>query len=776
MATDVVYDLVPKLDAQINLVNNEVSDYSDNDDRVTQYEHLDLTERISAEIEDGDYSCLICSEPVTAKTAIWDCKSCYRVYHLQCTSAWATKSCETNIGSKEKIKGWNCPSCSNVTEKIPKDYKCWCKKLSNPQYLGLIPHSCGQTCGVTLECGHKCTAICHPGPHNECVAMGPSIECFCGDKSKQLPCIMTKYEGWSCEKTCGELLPCGRHECKQRCHKGLCYDCDAIETSTCYCAQETKNLPCKRQRQKICYNTSGEKWIGTHSCDNDVTGFYTCGKHEFKLKCSSRSSSDFECPLIPKDNETCPCGANLVRDILGHPRVTCEDVIPTCGNVCNKNLSCGHKCIYSCHSGPCPDCPQNTKSHCSCGQQIYIVPCKSIAKGEKPACRRRCTAKTNCGRHRCEEICCSEERAAKKLEKARIWNRPSWPKVHQCTRVCGQLKRCKNHRCTEICHQGPCPPCLESSSEDWVCPCGLTIMRAPIRCGSILPKCPYKCKRIRECGHPMTDHLCHNDDEECPKCFYMVKKPCFCGESQMKMPCSQTSASCGKFCDKTLKCGHKCSKMCHPPGECATVCTKACGKVLPCGHRHTIRCHVPKQCSEMAPKSKDPLNPNKVMSLCSEKLNLQCKCGNLTDQKQCPGETISLLLPCNESCAQLARSRQLAEAFGVDKDSTALPADLYDDDTIDLYLSNPAWCVSIESRLQDVYDRKLSVRRFPPMKSYERMFVHLMAKVYNFKSESQDLEPHRSVVVYADWNSMSDETYPKKPVMKIAEYVTRANI
>lgn len=781
------------VDPQTLLIKNKVEAL---DIHSHHHQDLDLTESLIAELEDGEYMCLICAGEVDARTEIWNCSHCHRVYHLPCATAWAEKSTQKNQAdnnNKKSKEGWPCPACMKTTKKIPREYKCWCRKTTNPMYLGIMPHSCGQTCGVTLECGHRCTAICHPGPHPDCCSMGPAIKCFCGDNQRQLPCVMTSYNGWSCGKICNELLPCGKHKCKRRCHDGLCYDCDTKIESKCYCGQTEKELECAYLREKKCSKLittldddnddekeSVESWIGYFECEKLSTGLYSCRNHEYSFSCKPHKKEDFICPLTPKDTDTCPCGSSLVLDILGHPRLSCKEEIPLCGNVCNKLLPCGHKCLFDCHYGDCPDCPQVNKSHCRCGQEIFLVPCKTIALGEKPACHHKCTAKLQCGRHRCTEICCSEEKTAKALQKSgQAWKltREEWPEVHRCDRVCNILKNCKIHKCTEPCHQGPCKPCMESSNEDYVCPCGQTVVRAPIRCGTVMPKCSHLCTRQREnCEHPMAEHVCHDPAvTPCPKCYYIVPKKCQCGKSTVKAPCSQPVTSCGKFCEELLPCGHMCSKMCHKPGDCIKVCSKSCGKTLPCGHKHmTAKCHFPKKCEDTAPKPGE--------SFCSERVHMQCKCGNVTKTKQCTGRPTSLLLECNESCAVLERNRQIAAAFGMDPATAgttgSVTSDMYSDDIIDLYLSNPAWCRSIERALQEMYTHKLRVKRFPPMRSsYERMFVHLLAQEgFNFKSESQDVDPHRSVVVYADWDTMNNEGYPRKPVMTLSEFVSRANI
>lgn len=514
----------------VDLDANEESEESEDDrdasrnDKISAYENYDLTESLIAEIEDGEYMCLICAGELDVKTEIWNCEHCYRVYHLGCATAWAEKSTKNNSELKEKIHGWSCPSCMKVIKKIPREYKCWCRKTTKPVYIGLTPHSCSQTCGVTLACGHRCTAICHPGPHPECGSMGPATKCFCGNTSKQLPCIMTSYNGWSCGKVCNELLPCGQHKCAQRCHKGLCYDCTTKMSSKCYCGKTVQDLDCASRKKKatckVLENGQVEKWVGVFACDQPVKGFYTCKRHEYDFKCAPRKEQDFDCPLTPHDTDTCPCGSSLVLDILGHPRLSCAEEIPLCGKVCSKPLPCGHKCVYDCHTGECPTCPQVSQMHCSCGQQVFSVPCSMKAVNRPPECRRKCTAKLQCRRHRCTEICCKYERSARALEKSgEAWkmDKSRWPAAHVCDKICNNLKNCQVHRCTEPCHSGDCPKCMESSNDDWVCPCGRTILRAPIRCGTMLPKCPHLCTRDRECGHPMADHPCHSDSDDCPK-------------------------------------------------------------------------------------------------------------------------------------------------------------------------------------------------------------------------------------------------------------------
>lgn len=94
------------------------------------YDKMDLVESLLAEIEDGEYLCLVCADDLNAQSEIWSCEVCYRVYHLPCIRKWAEKSLDYNDTSSSNLgtKTWKCPSCSSLISRIPSDYRCWCKR------------------------------------------------------------------------------------------------------------------------------------------------------------------------------------------------------------------------------------------------------------------------------------------------------------------------------------------------------------------------------------------------------------------------------------------------------------------------------------------------------------------------------------------------------------------------------------------------------------------------------------------------------------------------
>ena len=96
-------------------------------------------------------------------------------------------------------------------------------------------------------------------------------------------------------------------------------------------------------------------------------------------------------------------------------------------------------------------------------------------------------------------------------------------------------------------------------------------------CGTQI-QCNFPCNREPPpCGHPKTNHSCH-ESEGCPPCPFLTSKVCACGK--MTLPnarCSLPKVSCGTPCGKPLPCGfHTCRRMCH--GDDCGVCESVCGK------------------------------------------------------------------------------------------------------------------------------------------------------------------------------------------------------
>jgi transcriptional repressor NF-X1 len=201
--------------------------------------------------------------------------------------------------------------------------------------------------------------------------------------------------------------------------------------------------------------------------------------------------------------------------MLGMVRISCEEAIPVCNQICGKALECGHICSSHCHHGECPPCSASIEGPCLCGRSARLrVSCVSLQAdvdgSKRPKCARVCTIKLSCGRHRCDEICCTKAR-----------------QDHICDRTCGKTLTCKKHKCLMPCgHDGNCHTCVEGVSfDELACSCGRTVMYPPIPCNTPLPKCKYSCRKRRRCGHPSyTTHPCHPDDEPCPPCTVFTER------------------------------------------------------------------------------------------------------------------------------------------------------------------------------------------------------------------------------------------------------------
>ena len=155
-----------------------------------------------------------------------------------------------------------------------------------------------------------------------------------------------------------------------------------------------------------------------------------------------------------------------------------------------------------------------------------------------------------------------------------------WLPPHSCGAICGRTLRC-GHVCNERCHSGKCPPCPRLVSIK--CPCGKKEFM--IRCSMQhlqLPEntCGQCCGKVLSCGKHHCSEICHYGD--CPPCQELVHQVCYCGSEERDMPCSSVTSqfySCGKICNKILKCGHHhCSLPCHegPCEECPNKPPRTC--------------------------------------------------------------------------------------------------------------------------------------------------------------------------------------------------------
>lgn len=737
----------------------------------------DLPTRIHEDISNGQYECVICTSEVLRNSRVWSCSICWTVVHLSCVRKWHTNQTKkpAQPGAQPSVS-WRCPGCNSSTTEEPSSYHCWCGKEMSPKSIpGLPPHSCSQTCGKPSEtCPHPCPLICHAGPCPPCKMMGPAMSCFCGKKTSTKRCGETDYaNGWSCGHICGDLLPCGEHECQKACHSGLCGSCDIPIPSICYCGRAYKEIPCEQRGDKMAsfdhgqlqahhsdieIETDGldESWFwGSFSCEGICGRKFDCGDHTCHRPCHAQDGSITHCPSSPDVVSHCPCGKTPLVEILDQPRNSCDDPIPSCDKTCNTLLPCGHQCNSGCHASLCPPCTQKMEITCRCGRTTTTTICHQGTPAV-PECLRVCRAQLNCGRHNHDQHCCpgekkAMERAAAKRKKKNLgMSNEDIEAEHICTRTCDRPLKCGKHNCSQLCHSGACSTCPEAIFEEISCHCGRTILHPPQPCGTRPPECRFECARPdRPCGHPRISHNCHPDDKPCPPCPYLMEKRCICGKQVLKtQPCWFDEPRCGLPCNKKLKCGvHLCTKPCHRPGECEDAdirgshCNQPCLKVRKsCDHVDLEPCHAPYACKEDKP--------------CQAKTFVTCECQHRKQEIRCLASKSNRWpertpLICDDECLRLQRNAKLAAALNIDPSTHTDDHVPYSDTTLQFFQENVAWAQIYEREFRvfaaDAKEKRL---RFKPMRASQRAFLHSLAEDYGLDSESQDPEPHRHVSIF----------------------------
>ncbi|XP_053570563.1 transcriptional repressor NF-X1 [Bombina bombina] len=713
------------------------------------------------QLTEEKYECMVCCEVVRVMAPVWSCQSCYHVFHLNCIKKWARSPASQ---AEDGNSGWRCPACQNVSPRVPSIYTCFCGKVNHPEWnRNEIPHSCGELCGKKrsgFDCPHTCNILCHPGPCPSCPAFVTKT-CECGRTSQSVRCGLSAT--MHCTNVCGNPLNCGEHSCTQVCHAGKCQSCQQIIHQACYCDGSSRDVACGTD--KDIYDG-----FGNFSCQKLCGKKLNCGKHSCTEVCHPQPCQP--CPRLPQIVRFCPCGQTPLSKLLELgcvDRKTCTDPIPSCGKTCGKPLPCGshdyiHTCENLCHEGECGPCSRTSSITCRCGTKTKEVSCALIQnEGDLTfICDKRCNKKRQCGRHKCNEICCVD-------------------KEHKCSLICGHKLNCGLHRCDEPCHRGNCQNCWQTSFDELTCYCGETVIFPPIPCGTRPPECKNPCTRQHECDHPVF-HSCHSE-EKCPPCTYLTQKWCM-GKHELRnnIPCHLTDISCGLRCNQLLLCGmHKCKRICHK-GDCLIDedCKQPCTFPRPdCGHPCNAPCHPSQPCPP---------------SICTAQVELQCECGRRKETMVCSvasstyqritaismatkltemqlGDTMDIgklvtkkemkqtRLQCDEECMALERNRRLAEALNISENSDPFnirsSGSKYSDNLKEDARRDLKFASELEKEMKALVDAVNKGKQtkkshcFPPMNRDHRKLIHDLAEVYCVESVSYDNEPKRNVVITA---------------------------
>ncbi|KAI9217241.1 hypothetical protein BC828DRAFT_391676 [Blastocladiella britannica] len=758
---------------------------------LTDHPYPPLALSIATDLIRGTKECLVCFDHVRPKHQTWSCGACHAVLHMDCVKEWT----QSHVDPAADASHMRCPACNSAQPiATARAYMCFCGKTFQPKLDRLtVPHACGSPCGKPLPCTnnnnnsndenavvHTCPLPCHPGPCAPCSAT-IARSCPGGHVHMSVVCGSDAAKvAVACAAPCNRLLHCGKHKCSRACHEGDCDQCQQPADLACRCGRSTRPVTCDAQATApawACESPCAVKFPCSHACD--------------QICCSLAPADHIACPTDPSRLLACPCGKTPAR------RTSCRDPPPKpCGRTCGRVLSCGHTCPRSCHTGEC-ECEVEIAVRCRCGADIKTLPCAAAAaltgfEGDSWICTTVCGASLQCRRsaHKCKTLCCPASKRA--LEGPPDSDVPAtgtagsasssphggnrsrrgggaWMSLgqvearaaaaasrgvdaatrallesayHGCPAVCGRPLSCGNHTCQRNCHAGNCPPCLEASFDELVCPCGRSSIVPPVACGTTRVPCRFTCSRVRPCGHPtMSPHPCHPDSAECPPCVVLVAKPCACGKSSATTRCSARQApACAAVCGAPLPCEHVCTRGCHDPVESPCKCTSACGKrrERSCGHVCKRACHNGVACEDAGK--------------CEERVTRKCECSRRIITGRCiPGQN-SLPLECDDACRIFLRNRNLADALGVvPKDPAS--AHTYTPETVNYALIHPKAARSLEETLAHlvaaVDTRPSMTETLPAMKAPQRKFVHEVAAAWQVQTVSLDPEPHRCVQLTA---------------------------
>ncbi|KAL1408816.1 FKBP12-associated protein [Vanrija albida] len=744
----------------------------------------DLNSRLTRGLRNKPFiECPICFAPIFAQQQTWSClpphsppeypstldederpkfaanhyTSCYTPFHISCIRDWASRSLHddtqriTSNGSNDE-PAWRCPGCQKKRTTKVGGYRCFCGRLASPPTTASAPHSCNDACARQRpNCDHPCPLNCHPGPCPPCqVAL--VVRCPSHGTALTVKCAAASVNDAALTPVCDEPCPgqrsCGKHECDRLCHFGPCAPCEEVETVRCYCGHDEKVVPCgwNLNDKKMCA-TADESWEGRFACDRVCNIPYECGIHTCKDKCHPHSVSPRPCPTSPSVITTCPCGQTPLSVLPGYPRPDCFASIPTCGSSCPKTRPCGHKCPLKCHEGPCPPCHESVYRPCRCGESTLLLDCDEVRERNDAGqtnffCERVCKALRNCGRHECGRVCCPLSYKAKRKGRRALDDIDTGDDdLHACALTCGKTLSCGTHTCPRPDHKGACGRCLQASYDELICNCGHTVIYPPVACGTKIT-CVFPCGRPDPpCGHPKSQHNCH-EEPECPPCPFLTTKPCACGKDPAvkNVRCSQSQdrVSCGQVCGKLLGCGyHRCEKTCHP-GDCDS-CTQTCNKPKRiCKHACTATCHAPAKCPES--------------EACSTIITQSCACGHLQQRASCgantanPSSRESVQLKCNSECMVRQRNARLADALGikqpVDRTLTEWTPELRT-----FARANPQFVIMVEQTFRDFFQGARQTLILPHMPVAKRTFVMSLADAYHLGRELIDAEPNRSVQI-----------------------------
>lgn len=159
--------------------------------------------------------------------------------------------------------------------------------LTRQQCMDPIP-TCTSLCMNGLEgCSHVCSSRCHTGPCPPCSI--PLVRpCRCGTTTREVTCSSIRNNDLPqeilCDRPCGALRACGRHQCTRLC---------------CPLAALAVGAGAKGKGKKRAGAEAVVDEAGWHECDLVCGKLLSCGNHRCEAKdhkgpCMSCLRSSFE--------------------------------------------------------------------------------------------------------------------------------------------------------------------------------------------------------------------------------------------------------------------------------------------------------------------------------------------------------------------------------------------------------------------------------------------------------------------------------------------------
>ncbi|KAG9391917.1 NF-X1 type zinc finger [Carpediemonas membranifera] len=383
---------------------------------------------------------------------------------------------------------------------------------------------------------------------------------------------------------------------------------------------------------------------------------HTCGA----LCGKTRPHCPHPCPL-PCHPGSCPeCGA------LG-PTVVCFCGKSThatrcgsdpragwsCGDVCGRPLACGHHtCTLPCHDGPCPECPQTSRTSCHCGAVSRDLPCGSAAFSCGQSCPHGQPCPMVCHEGLCPtlalpgqvvprtvpaDLSCGHAGHAVALSSGAV----EFPPIPlPCTADTTVSCRCGRTTVTVPCRDlGTSPLALVAQA-----------LTGPVTVGQLPQEALTVIRGITPQDRRPTriEHLMFVLSGGLPT----IGLDQSAGEYAIGRH-SDAWPTCTRRCDALLACGvHRCTRVCCDGADHA--CHRSCAKPLSCGkHRCPLPCHTGAcpPCSEVVSTQTwtcacgrthvpPPIRCGDVMPQCPHPCPRRRECGHPVDhgchEGQCP--------------------------------------------------------------------------------------------------------------------------------------------